>query len=414
MAALFAAAVLAYTDRQVLSLLVDPIRHDLGIGDTQMGLLQGLAFAAIYSLAGLPLGRLADMASRRWIIIVGVLIWSVATFLSGYAQSFGALFAARVCVGIGEAALTPAATAMIADYFPPQRRGAAIGFFNMGMALGAGGAIAIGGALLQAANAGRFAGVPGLAGVAPWRAVLLTLGLPGLAVMALLLVTKDPPRRGRVPTGGRILPLRDVLSLFAKRRATLLPLYLGLALISVADFAVLSWTPALLSRRFALSPGEIGVALGAITLFTGTVGTFGGGLFSDRLARRGGARARLTLAVGTSAVCVVGAGLAAVDSAAAILVLAAVVLFAGTVSASVGITSVQDLVTSDMRGLAAAIVSFGNILIGLGVGAMLTAALTDHLFHDPLAVGGSLALVVTPAAVLAAFGFWRAAAAVPR
>ena len=132
-AVFFATAILSYTDRFIFSLLVDPLRADLGISDTQVSLLQGLAFALVYAFAGLPLGRLADLVPRRNVIIAGVLLWSAATAACGFAATFGQLFAARIAVGIGEAALAPAAVSMIADYFPPARRGTALSVFIAGM-----------------------------------------------------------------------------------------------------------------------------------------------------------------------------------------------------------------------------------------------------------------------------------------
>src|ERR1700732_5376463 len=148
-AILIATAVLSYTDRQVLSLLVDPIRSDLGITDTQISLLLGTAFAVVYGIAGLPLGFLADRTSRRNLIFAGVLVWSCGTLACGFSHSFGQLFAARIVVGLGEAVLSPAAISLISDYFPPARRGTAVGCFLSGIAMGRGASLLIGGGGLQ-------------------------------------------------------------------------------------------------------------------------------------------------------------------------------------------------------------------------------------------------------------------------
>src|SRR5580692_12481371 len=144
-AILIATAVLSYTDRQVLSLLVDPVRHDLGISDTQISLLLGTAFAVIYGIAGIPFGMLADRTSRRNLIFFAVVVWSIGTVACGYSQSFGQLFAARIVVGLGESVLSPAAISLISDYFPPSRRGMAVGCFLSGIAIGIGASILIGG-----------------------------------------------------------------------------------------------------------------------------------------------------------------------------------------------------------------------------------------------------------------------------
>jgi MFS family permease len=403
-------AILSYTDRQILSLLVDPIRGDLRISDTQISLLQGLAFALIYSVAGLPLGRLADVLPRRSVILAGVLVWTAATVACGLSRSFGALFLARVFVGVGEAALAPAAMSMIADLFAPHRRGAAIGVFIMGMVVGGGVALGIGGGLLEAARGGLFAGVPILGAVPPWRAVLLVLGAPGLVIALLLLTIREPARRAG---GGESAPRRYSLSEVARelvvRRRLVLPLILAMALMSVGDFSLLNWTPALLSRNYRLSPGQIGVTLGALVVVTGALGTVLGGLFSDRLTRSGGPRRRIAAAAAAATLALPLAVIGATSSAWQVLALLAWWNFFSSAAGTIGITALQEAVPNEIRGVGISLVAFGNIFGGLGLGTMTTALVTDRVFHDPLRVAGSLSLVVGPAAVLAATLFWRAA-----
>jgi MFS family permease len=194
-AILVATAILSYTDRQVLSLLVDPIRADLGISDTQISLLLGTAFAVVYGVAGIPLGWLADRTSRRNLIFAGVLVWTVGTLACGFSQSFGQLFAGRLVVGLGEAVLSPAAISLISDYFPPSRRGTAVACFLSGIAMGIGAAILIGGGVLHFVQLGALSGTP-LANLAPWRMVLLLIGAPGLLWALVILAIREPVRRG--------------------------------------------------------------------------------------------------------------------------------------------------------------------------------------------------------------------------
>src|SRR5277367_7076695 len=193
-AILIATAVLSYTDRQVLSLLVDPIRADLGISDTQISLLLGTAFAVIYGIAGIPLGFLADRISRRNLIFAGVSVWSLGTIACGFSHNFGEIFASRIIVGLGEAALSPAAISLISDYFPPSRRGTAVGFFLSGIAMGSGAAILIGGGVLHGIELGILNGTP-LAAFAPWRMVLLVIGGPGLLWALAILLIREPVRQ---------------------------------------------------------------------------------------------------------------------------------------------------------------------------------------------------------------------------
>lgn len=395
-----AAAVLSYTDRLILGILVDPIRAELAISDTQVSLLQGVAFALIYSFAGLPLGRLADVVSRRAVILAGVVLWSAATVACGYAQSFEALFAARVFVGIGEAALAPAAMSMIADYFAPQRRGIATGTFLMGMVVGGGAALAIGGGLLSLAQQGAFAAWPIVGALAPWRAVLVLLGVPGLVLAALLLTLREPPRRARSDAAAP--PLGAALARMGEQRRVLVPLYFAMALLSVGDFSLLNWAPALLSRRFGYAPDELGSVLGGIAIVTGVVAALGAGFFADRAMRRGGNVLRLTLAAVLAALAVGGAAIGfAGHSATATLVCFGLWSLLSSAAGCIGVTVLQDVLPDAARGLGIALAAFGNIVFGLGIGATLTAALTDHYFRDPALVGLSITTVTLPAALVA-------------
>src|ERR1700730_17733094 len=212
-AILIATAIVSYTDRQVLSLLVDPVRRDLGISDTQISLLLGTAFAVIYGLAGIPFGMLADRTSRRNLIFFGVVVWSLGTVACGYAHSFGQLFAARIVVGLGESVLSPAAISLISDYFPPSRRGMAVGCFLSGIAIGIGASILIGGGVLHLVEAGAMVGTP-LARVAPWRCVLWLVGAPARACWFGTVLPVEPKRR---VTEARAMPDAAVPT----RRATL-------------------------------------------------------------------------------------------------------------------------------------------------------------------------------------------------
>ena len=401
------AAVVSYTDRQILSLLVDPLRAALHISDSQVGLLQGLAFALIYALAGLPLGRLADTMSRRLVIIMGVLIWSAGTVACGYAPNFAALFAARIAVGVGEAALAPAAISMIADLFPANRRGAATGAFLVGMMIGSGVAITLGGAILQAANQGLFHGVPIVGSMAPWRATLIIIGLPGPAVALLLLSVKEPVRRNRA-VGAHPASLGASVAGFRARGGVLLPLYAAMALVSIGDSAIGNWSPTLMSRRFSIGPGEIGLLLGGSSIVTGIAGTVLGGLLADRMIHRGGSSRRLVIAAAAAAIGVAGGAIGFASSGLQVVGFFAFWAFMSAVSGTIGITSVQEVVTNEMRGLAVAINSVGNILVGVVVGTSLTAFLTDAVYRSPLAVGVSISSVAIPVGMAAAALFWLA------
>jgi MFS family permease len=401
----FFTAMHSYTDRFILSLLVDPLRADLNISDTQVSLLQGLAFALVYSFAGLPFGRLADRVSRRAVIIAGVVLWSAATIGCGYAVTFARLFAARVLVGIGEAALAPAAVSMIADSFPPERRGTALSVFIAGMAIGGGAAISIGGSLVGAATLGLFKELPVVGILPPWRAALVLLAAPGILIVLLLLTVHEPPRRQAAASA---VSLSDALTRLRSRAGTLLPLFLAVGLLSAADFSFQNWTPALLSRRFGLSALDIGRQLGLLAILSGVGGTMAGGLLGDFGARRRGEVARTSLAMGATLLGLAGSAVGLASTPDQVLV--CFVLWGTMASASeaLGIAAIQAVVPDEVRGVSVAITSLCNMLLGLACGTTLTALLTDRWFGNPRSVGASIGSVVLPSALMALALLWRA------
>ena len=395
------AAILSYSDRQILSLLVDPIRADLKITDVQVGLLQGAAFALIYAVAGVALGRAADVLPRRLVIVAGVVIWSVATVACGYAGGFGALFAARAAVGIGEAALAPAAMSIITDSFPLNRRGAGTGAFLMGMVVGGGAAITLGGFILQAAEAGALRDVPLLGALAPWRASLVILGLLGLPVAALAATVPEPMRRHLIGgASGRPAPLSDAARRLAVLWPTLAPLYAAMGLASLCDFAILNWAPTFLSRRFSVGVGEIGAVLGGVVIVGGIAGSFGVGLLGDRMAARGGGPSRLRLAVAAMVLGVVASLFVLAPSPAIVFALAGLWIFASTTGQTLGLTVLQELAPGDARGLSVSLASLVNIGIGLALGAALPALVLEHLLHSSTQVGAAITIVALPCAVV--------------
>ena len=268
---LVATAILSYTDRQVLSLVVDPIRGDLGISDTQVSLLLGTSFAVIYGIAGIPLGWLADRVSRRNLILAGLVVWSIATFACGFVSNFGELFLARIFVGLGEAVLSPAAISLISDYFPPSRRGAAVGLYFTGIAFGTGGAIFIGGALLQVIENGLLS-----FGLAPWRTLLVMIGAPGLAWTLAILAIREPVRRGEVEASREEEDPRTVAWL------RVAPVFIAIALGSLVDNAVGAWAPTLLIREFGIDPARVGILLGILLMVGFGGGVLAGGVLADR------------------------------------------------------------------------------------------------------------------------------------
>lgn len=370
----------------MLSLLVDPLRRELRIDDMQMSLLLGTAFAVIYGVAGIPFGWLADRASRRNLILAGVLVWSIGTLSCGFAASFGALFAARIIVGLGESVLSPAAISLISDYFPPQRRGLAVGAFLSGIAIGNGAAILISGAALRLVEAGALAGTP-LAGVTPWRLVLLVIGAPGIAWSLAILLIREPVRRAtRAATERRnAAGIRSVLGPAA-------PVYLVVAVASLVDNAVGAWGPTLLVRSFGRDAASVGLELGLrLTLAFGG-GVLAGGWLSDRAGRGGRLTRKLLVCLASSLLIVPSAWL--IDMPRFQLVMAAIPLYfllSGIVTAC-GFSAILDAVPNEQRGLAMAISFFLNVAVGAGLGPTSVAFISEHVFGARAGLGPAIAL----------------------
>lgn len=401
------AGFVSYVDRMILSVLVEPLQRDLGIGDAQTSLLQGAAFAIVYVIAGLPLGILADRKTRRNLVVLGSIIWTSGTLLCGLAPSFWTLFAARILVGVGEAALAPAAASIISDSFPPHLRGTALGVFMMGMVVGGPGSVGIGGALLSLAQQGAFDGLPILATLTDWRIVLVLVGLAGFVIPLLALTVREPARGERETEAS----VSAVLAHVRTERVLLFSLLGGVALLSVGDYGLYSWVPSTLTRKFAWSPDKIGGYFSLITTVTGIVGAVLGGVMSDIAARRYGEPARFKVAGGSALIGAVAAAFVAGSSPEHVLFGLGLWTLASSFGAIGGIAALQHAMPNEMRGIAMSFVAFCNTLLGLGLGPTVVASVTEFGFHRPDAVGYAIAIVVVPASLLS-LGFFLAARAV--
>jgi MFS family permease len=421
-AILIATAVLSYTDRQVLSLLVDPIRGELGISDTQVSLLLGTAFAVVYGIAGIPLGILADRTSRRNLIFAGVLVWSCGTLACGFSHSFGQLFAARIVVGLGEAVLSPAAISLISDYFPPSRRGTAVGFFLSGIAMGIGAAILIGGGVLHVVELGVLAGTP-LANQPAWRLVLLLIGAPGLLWSLAILAIREPARQANAPASRSTAPASATTKSSAitppwrtTTWARVIPIYLVVAAASLVDNAVGAWAPTLLIREFTRDPAQVGVQLGFLLTAGFGGGVLVGGWLADRAGSRGGWSYKLGVCL-ISGVVILPVSLLINAGQFNIVLLSVPLYFAlsGIVTAC-GFSAILDVVPNRSRGLAMAISFFLNVALGAGLGPTAVALASDHVFGAAAGLGPAITLTVAAgygtaiAALLAALSLFRARA----
>lgn len=407
-AILIGTAVLSYTDRQVLSLLVDPIRADLGLSDIQMSQLMGAAFAVVYGVTGIPLGFLADRTSRRNLILGGVLVWSLGTVACGLAHSFGQLFASRLVVGLGEAVLSPAAISLISDYFPPTRRGTAVGAFLSGIAMGIGASILIGGGVLHWVQLGALAATP-LATLSPWRLVLLIIGTPGLLWTLAILAIREPVRRGAAPASVATLETARARSV---PWARVIPIYLVVAIASLVDNAVGAWAPSLLTRGFHMDRAQVGIELGVLLTAAFGGGVLLGGWLADRAGVRGGwSRKLLVCLVAGAAILPAAAAMNAGQVRLVLLSVPAYFALSGIVTAC-GFSAILDVVPNRSRGLAMAISFFLNVAVGGSVGPWAVAFASDRVFGAEAGLGLPLSVTVAAAyavvALLAALSMFRA------
>lgn len=280
LAVLMLAYIVSFLDRQMLALMVDPIRADLGISDFQISLLQGLAFALFFAIMGIPLGRLSDRVTRTWLIAAGVVWWSVMTALCGLADGFTALFLFRMGVGLGEAALAPAAYSILGDSFPPHRLVRATSLFGQSATIGAGVSLLAGGQLVD--GIARSGAAP--YGLASWQLTFVVVGLPGLLVAALVLVIREPMRQNRAASHAAFgATVRDLWA----ARSVLAPLYVSGTLLAIVNFGGIAWLPTHLIRRFGLSPGEVGLLLAPIHLVGSLIGAVVGAGLTEWMIRRG-------------------------------------------------------------------------------------------------------------------------------
>lgn len=390
---------LAFVDRQVLALLVEPIKRDLHASDTVVSLLYGLSFALFYVVVAIPIARLADRANRRNIVAVSLTVWSLMTAFCGLARDLPQLIAARLGVGAGEAGLSPSAQSLLADYFPDHRLPTALGVFSMGISLGGGLALLAGGALLAAAP--DLAAALGFPGLAPWRLVMLGVGLPGLMVALLFLTVREPPRSSRVEAAPNEVLLRW---LWANRWA-----YLGLigalSLIVFVSNAASAWIPALFERRFGWTGPQVGARYGPIVLVCGAAGALAGGLLASALRRRGveGANLKASLA-GFLLAAPLAIAFPLAPNPWTALALIGLMVFCGGIPSGGGYAALQEATPARLRAQVTALNGLAVNLVGAGLGPLVVALLTDRLFHDPGKLGWAMSLtegLAAPAAVAA-------------
>ena len=413
------AFTVAFIDRQILSLLVQPIRRDLGISDTQISLLAGFAFAVFYSFLGVPIARLADRRSRRAIISVGVFLWSLMTAACGLAKSFAGLFVARVGVGVGEATLSPAAYSMIADYFPPQKLARAIAVYAMGLYLGAGLAMIAGSAVVRLVSDAGPMTLPLVGTLFPWQLTFFAVALPGILVLAGMATVREPERRDHLADPAsparspeppsKPVPLAEVVAFFRRNLRFVAAHFAGFGLLGTVITAYMVWTPEFLRRSYGLDIADAGLIYGLILLVFGASGPYAGGWLSTWLVAKGFRDGEMrTAVIGGWAMTPLAVLTPLAPGPLSAIVLLAAATFALSFPQAFPPTLLQLMAPNRLRAQVTAIFMLVSVLVAYTIGPALVALLNDYVFRDDAALRYSLALVsavLTPAgAVCLMFG----------
>lgn len=401
LAVLLVVYIFNFLDRQIVNILAEPIRRDLGLSDTQIGLMTGIAFAAFYTFLGIPIARYADRPSTNRVgLIAGALvIWSGMTALCGQAQNFVQLLLARIGVGVGEAGCSPAAHSLIADLAPPDKRASALSIYALGIPIGTLLGMLIGGQLADAYG---------------WRAAFVVVGVPGIALAgAVMLLLRDPRRSGDALRAAaaspppKALTNREALAEILTSRAYVLLLAAGSS-AAFLSYGKATWTTIFFQRTHGLTAGETGFWFGIWGGVAAIIGTLAGGWLADRFGKINRRHVMTAPAIGFA--------LAAPLSIAAYFMtdwrwaLALLMIPTALNSLYYGpcFSSAQGLVKPEARAMASALLLFSQNLIGLGLGPLFFGMLSDWI--KPIAGGESVRWVLYGAALIGfapAFFFWR-------
>ena len=396
--------VLSFMDRQIIAVLIEPIKADLALSDVQISLLGGLSFVLFYSTTGVFIGRLADSLNRPWLIAAGVFVWSLTTALSGLASKFWQLLILRMGVGLGESALLPSTLSLLADYFPPKRLATPTSVFLLGAPIGIGLSFAAGGYIFSVAQdiaaAPDWGDVAFIGGTAAWKLVLLFLGVLGM-LMTVALVTVREPRNMQTAAQKKssakpaeAASLSEVTVYAKKYWVAIATLYFGMALISLAAYSQAFWDISFLARTFDRDPASMSYRYGMVQLFAGLSGMLFGGIVADRLSKRGVQAASVTIViVGCAITTPFSFFYPLAGSLTSSLWLMVIAIFGSNMAFACAASAVQRMFPGTMLGLAAGIYYFISNAVGIGIGPTAVAAITDYLLRDPEMIRYSLAAV---------------------
>ena len=391
------AAIIAYIDRQIINLLVEQIKSDLGISDTRISLLQGFAFAIFYSIVAIPLGRLVDNYNRKKIIITGMFLWSIATMLCGLSKTFFYLFLSRVFVGIGEASLAPAGMSIISDYFSKKKLTRALSIFNGSGFFGSGVALVIGGFVIgKLIDFGSFS-IPLIGVLKPWQMTFIVVSLPGLFFLFFVhFFLKEPNRKKNQNSLNQkeYYSIKDAFIFLLEHKKVLGTVIFGFTLMAMSVFAISAWLPTYFIRTHNMEITDVANIIGLNFLIFGTAGVISGGFFSDWLKKKGYADSNVRAGLICSLVSVPFIFIfPLLDDVMISIALLSPVIFFSTMPFGTGPSALPLLVPNRLRGQMVALYLFFGNLIGQGCGPWLVAFFTDFILQDPSQIRYSISIV---------------------
>lgn len=392
---LMSAYVLSYLDRQILYLMVAPIRRDLHITDFQFSLLTGAAFGIFYTLMGLPIAWMADRSNRKNLIAAGIAAWSIMTALCGFAQSYGLLFLARIGVGVGEATLSPSAYSYLSDSFDRLRLPRAMSVYALGLFIGAGMALIIGGEVIGAVEKMPPVMLPLVGEMQGWHLVFLIIGLPGLLISFWVSTLREPKRTGVTKSAAGGIPFSQVLAFVRDNPLMSISLFIGAGLFSAQAYAD-SWYPTLFMRIWGWKVQNAGQIVGASSLIAGPMGMLFAGWMSSRWIKQGKVDACLRLTAWAALGITLPATLLPIapNAFTMALLLFPFKFFIGFTPVLIP-SALQMIAPNQIRAQLGAIFLFATGLIGVTGGPILPAFLGDHVFTGPLALAHALSATAT-------------------
>jgi len=386
--------ILAMVDRIIVGLLAVSIQADLNLTDTQIGLLQGFAFAIFYTTLGLPIGWLADRRNRRNLLVLGLVIWSVMTIFAGLATSFLFLFIARIGVGIGEATLTPTVSSLVADYFPPEKRTKAFSIYQLGLAIGSAIAWLAGGQLLGYIQTLPPITVAFFGVIQPWQLTMIGVGLPGLFVAVLMMLTVKEPIRRDMATN---IPAswKTALRFIRVNRGAFLSHHVGMSLAVLGLYAWLAWLPTFFVREFEWAIPKSTLWFSLCIGITGILSTFITSYVVSQLSKRGcNGATYIALMIGVAGSAFFGVLVFLMPTPELSLIMLSLCGLFIVFAPACGLAALVEITPNEIRAKCTAIYLMVLGLLAVAEGPLFVALLTDHVFADPQSIGFSVAIVV--------------------